>query len=122
MAYKNKNKDLIKLLHSRFNESDEDSRGWDEDMDDKEDDLFEDNGFGDPMDTFVTPNRNRRQRRNDDDYSMDDDTSDDFESLDDMEDKEDMDDEDMTPSKSDRKNLAVITIGKKIGKGKSKKM
>lgn len=118
MAFKNKNKNLIKLLHSRFNQADEDGRGWDEDMDDEdEDELFEDDGFGDPMDTFVTPNRNKR-RRNDDDYSMDDDMS--YESLDDMEEEED--DDDMSSSKADRKNLAVITLGKKIGKGKSKKM
>lgn len=116
-------KNLMKLLHARFNEADEDDLGWDEDADDtdeQEDELFEDKGFGDPMDTFV--DRGRERRAPYDDYSGDDDTSDDYDSIEDMEDEEDMDDEEMKPSKSDRKNLAVITLGKKIGKGKAKKM
>ena len=123
MKYKEKgHRELMKLLHSRFNEADEDSRGWDEDMDDTDEEmegLYQDNGFGDPMDTFVEDHPKRKSRY--DDYSEDDDFDED-ESLDDEEAEEDMDDEDMRPSKDHRKNLAVIMLGKKIGKGKAKKM
>lgn len=134
MKYKKEkdgSKSLLKLLQSRFSADDEDSMGWDEDMGDQEesDDFFDREGFGDPMDTFVNPKKRKKTRQDDSNedsdmmYDNDEPSDDEFNEIaDENEEDEDMNDEDMMPSKDHRKNLAVITITKKIGKNKAKKM
>lgn len=132
---KDASRKLLKMLQSRFSKEDEDSMGWDEDMGDEEegDEFFDREGFGDPMDTFVNPKKRRKTRADDSNedsdimYDNDEPSDDDYneisdENEDEEEDQEDMSDEDMKPSKDHRKNLAMITITKKIGKNKAKKM
>lgn len=115
-------KKLLKLLSNHFSDDehemhedeDEDLGGYKKEHSLEDQELFDRNGFGDPMDTFVEEGDTRQNHENnydDDDYDSEV-----------YDEEDDMDDEEMKPSKGDRKNLAVIMLGKKIGKGKAKKM
>jgi len=117
-------KKLLKMLSNHFStdeheiheDEDEDNGRYGEEHSLEDQEMFDRNGFGDPMDTFVEEGDTRQNHENsydDDDYESDDEDEDE---------EDDMDDEDMKPSKGDRKNLAVLMLGKKIGKGKAKKM
>jgi hypothetical protein len=137
-------KKLLKMLSKHFNQdesemADEESENDYPDYDDDSEggkDFYEDreendstdgtDGFGDPMSAFGqkksrnnTPRR-RPQDKEEPEMMGDEQWSND--GIDDMEDDKDDPEKDNRPTKEHRKNLAMMTISKKIGKGKAKKM
>lgn len=121
---KSDHKRLARMLSSHFNNGDDDNNdemGDDEhlyDLDNQE--LFDRDGFGDPMDTFVEEGRTRQNHENtyNDEQEFDDNDNGDYDDGDDTNDDADMD----RPHKEDRKKMSIMMLSKKIGKSKAKKM
>ncbi len=111
-------KKLLKMLSNHFgqdeHEMEEDEHGYDSD------ELFERDGFGDPMDTFVEEGDTRQNHENnyDDEGEFEDNDNGDYDDGDDTNDDADMD----RPHKDDRKKMSIMMLSKKIGKNKSKAM
>lgn len=122
-------KRLLSMLSNHFSEDEREiHEDEDEDRDDSDhgysqgnEEFFERDGFGSPMNTFVQKGANA-ENYSDDYEEEDEDKADndngDYDDGDDTNDDADMD----RPHKEDRKKMSIIMLGKKIGKNKAKKM
>lgn len=110
-------KRLARMLSSHFNDEFDDT---DEEHDLDNQELFDRDGFGDPMDTFVEEGHTRQNHVNDydDEGEFEDNDNGDYDDGDDTNDDADMD----RPHKEDRKKMSIMMLSKKIGKNKAKKM
>src|SRR5574338_600714 len=106
---KSEHKKLLKMLGKHFHKDEEDLRGEDDEYNLHDQEMFDRNGFGDPMDTFVVEGNTRQNHENDYDEGdeFDDNDNGDY-------DQDEDDDEDARAKKEDRKKMSIMTLSKKI--------